>query len=182
LYFLTCVLLLLFVGARGSQLWLPDLSWASGIMGITHAALTGDECSQQQQQQQQGEAQGVATAQLSAAAAGPRAASEGEQRQQVTWRRLHAMGPRCLLQQQMQLGLLASLSTTQWPLDYSIDANMAGQLPLLAVPSFSQPQPYPLLLMQQAPPGLGGGMLLHVWLDGDEAPLLQQAVAARGGL
>jgi hypothetical protein len=106
---------------------------------------------------------------------------EGQQ-QQVTWRRLHAMGPRQLLQQQMQLGLLASLSTTQWPLDYAADADFAGQLPLLAVPSCSQPQPYPLLLMQQAPTGCGGGMLLHVWLDGDEVPLLQEAVAVFGGL
>jgi hypothetical protein len=32
---------------------------------------------------------------------------------EVTWRRLHAMGPTALLQQQMELGLLASLSTTQ---------------------------------------------------------------------
>lgn len=119
-----------------------------------------------------------------AAAAAGTGSPEGEQQQQqqVTWRRLHAMGPRCLLQQQMQLGLLASLSTSQWPLDYAADASFAGQLPLLAVPSFSQPQPYPLLLMQQAPPGMGGGLLLHVWLDAAEVPLLQQAVANKGGL
>jgi hypothetical protein len=104
------------------------------------------------------------------------------QQQRVTWHRLHAMGSRKLLQQQMQLGLLASLSTTQWLLDYAADAYFAGQMPLMAVPSFSQPQPYPLLLMQQAPQGSGGGMLLHVWLDAGEVELLQQAVAASGGL
>jgi hypothetical protein len=31
----------------------------------------------------------------------------------VTWRRLHAMGPSRLLGQQLRLGLLASVSTTQ---------------------------------------------------------------------
>ncbi|WIA17769.1 hypothetical protein OEZ85_009282 [Tetradesmus obliquus] len=172
---------------RGIQLWLPDLSWASSVMGISHAALTGDECNQQQQQPQQAEdlSGALPPSSAGAAAAAAAAAHEGkqqQQQQQVTWRRLHAMGPRCLLQQQMQLGLLASLSTTQWPLDYAADASFAGQLPLLAVPSFSQPQPYPLLLMQQGPPGMGGGLLLHVWLDAAEVPLLQQAVAARGGL
>jgi hypothetical protein len=179
---------------RGGQLWLPDLAWASGIMGFTDAALTSNDCSQsqqqqqkqqQKQQQQQEERNGSADTQppVATAAAEPAAADvEQQQQQQVTWRRVHAMGPRRLLQQQMQLGLLASLSTTQWSLDYAVDANMAGQLPLLAVPSFSQPQPYPLLLMQQAPQLLGGGVLLHVWLDAAEVPLLQQAVSAQGGL
>lgn len=82
----------------------------------------------------------------------------------------------------MALGLLASLSTTQWPLHYAADAALAGQQPVLAVPSFSQPQPYPLLLMQQAPGALGGGVLVHVWVDGQEVTLMQQAVAAQGGL
>jgi hypothetical protein len=148
-------------------------------MHITDAAVTDHNNMQQQQQQHAG----AARDHVPSRAPAPEAANKQQQQQQrVTWRRLHGMGPRKLLQQQMQLGLLASLSTTQWPLDYAADACFAGQLPLMAVPSFSQPQPFPLLLLQQAPPGCGGGLLLHVWLDAGEVALLQQAVAEHGGL
>jgi hypothetical protein len=102
-------------------------------------------------------------------------------RRQVTWCRLHAMGPRHLLQQHMALGLLASLSTTQWALQYEADAAVCGALPLLSVPSFSQPQPYPLLLMQPAPAAFGGGVMLQLWLDQSEVGAMEQAVAAQGG-
>ena len=109
-------------------------------------------------------------------------AAAAKQQQQVTWRRLHAMGPRNLLPQQIELGLLPSLSTTQWPLEFEAETSMAGQTPIMAVPSFSQPQPYPLVLMQQATAAAGGGVVVHVWLDGSEVGLIKDAVAAQGGI
>jgi hypothetical protein len=151
-------------------------------MHITDAAVTDHNNMQQQQQQHAGAARDHVPSRAPAPEAANKQQQQQQQQQRVTWRRLHGMGPRKLLQQQMQLGLLASLSTTQWPLDYAADACFAGQLPLMAVPSFSQPQPFPLLLLQQAPPGCGGGLLLHVWLDAGEVALLQQAVAEHGGL
>lgn len=67
------------------------------------------------------------------------------------------MGPSHLLAQQMQLGLLPSFSTTQWPLGFAVDACMAGQLAYYAEPAFSQPQPYRLVFRQHAPVAAGGG-------------------------
>lgn len=86
------------------------------------------------------------------------------------------MGPRELLEQQRQLGLLPSLSCTQWPLDVAADAALGDQVPLLVAPSFSQPQPYPLVLQQPAPPAMGGGVLVHLCLDPEEADLFVQKV------
>lgn len=71
---------------------------------------------------------------------------------------------------------------TRWPLDYAEDAAFAGVLPCMSFPSFSQPQPYPLVLMQQATPAQGGGWMVHLFLDAAEAPAMQDAVAAQGGL
>lgn len=78
----------------------------------------------------------------------------------------------------------AAISTClcRWPLDYAKDAAFAGQVPCLAVPSFSQPQPYPLVIMQQATPAQGGGWMVHIFLDAAEVLAMQQAVAAQGGL
>lgn len=105
-----------------------------------------------------------------------------QQKLQVTWSRLHAMGPHQLLPQQMELGLLPSLSTTQWPLDFAVDTCMAGFQPVYAVPAFSHPQPYPLALMQQAPNAAGGGVMVHVFMDDVEAAAMEQAMLAQGGI
>jgi hypothetical protein len=86
------------------------------------------------------------------------------------------MGPRHLLEHQVALGALPSITATQWPIDYGADATFNGVSPVLVVPGFSSPQPYPLLLMQQAPPAWGGGLLLYVWVDAAEAPALCSAL------
>jgi hypothetical protein len=78
--------------------------------------------------------------------------------------------------------VLLSAAPARWPLDYASDAAFAGVLPCMSVPSFSQPQPYPLVLMQQATPAQGGGWMVHLFLDAAEAPAMQDAVAAQGGL
>ncbi len=74
------------------------MAWAAGIKGMaaTPAAAGADS-----------------TAAAAAAAAADACSNAGVAAGEVTWRRLHAMGPTALLQQQMELGLLASLSTTQ---------------------------------------------------------------------
>ena len=177
-------------------MWLPDLAWASTVMGVTEEDLNlagGEEQRQQQKQgdklkgedeQQQQELQQKQQQQHDQQEKQQQQQEEkaDSSKQQVTWRRLHAMGPRRLLDQQMTLGLLASLSTTQWALQYEVDAAVCGELPVLAVPSFSQPQPYPLLIMQPAPAAGGGGVLLHLWLDEAEVTFMEEAVAAQGGI
>jgi hypothetical protein len=71
----------------------------------------------------------------------------------------------------------------RWPLHFQRDACFAGQLPCAAAPSFSQPQPYPLVLLQQAAPAQGcGAWMVRVWLDAGDADALRQAVEAQGGL
>jgi hypothetical protein len=72
-------------------------------------------------------------------------------------------------------------TTHRWPLDFATDAAFGGQLPVAAAPGFSQPQPYPLLLTQQAAQGAGGWMV-HVFLDADEAAAFKGIVEAAGGL
>jgi hypothetical protein len=96
--------------------WLPDLAWAAGVKHFqaagpaTTAAAGGGKA---------GGAAAAAEAATEAAAEGKAEgtaaleAAAGVSAGEVTWRRLHAMGPSALLQQQMELGLLASLSTTQ---------------------------------------------------------------------
>lgn len=84
------------------------------------------------------------------------------------------------------------LKQHRWPLDYATDASFAGQLPLLSVPAFSQPQPYPLVLLQQATPaqggngggggGSGGGWMVHMFLDASEVAGMRAALAEQGGL
>ncbi|KAF8055398.1 IFT57 [Scenedesmus sp. PABB004] len=144
--------------ARGAELMLPDLAWASQAMGLAQDALAEGRVAVQREDAQQQQQQPGAAA--------------------VTWRRLHAMGPRRLLERQVALGCLPSLTTTQWPLNYAADAALAGQLPLAALPGFSSPGPFPLLLSQPAPPALGGGVLLHLVVDADEAAPLAAALAA----
>ena len=70
----------------------------------------------------------------------------------------------------------------RWPVRFQEDVAFAGQLPSLSVPSFSQPQPYPLVLMQQATPAQGGGWMVHLFLDACEAPAMQAAVDIQGGI
>lgn len=72
--------------------------------------------------------------------------------------------------------------TLRWPLRFQEDAAFVGQLPSLSVPSFSQPQPYPLVLMQQATLAQGGGWMVHLFLDACEAPAMQAAVEMQGGI
>lgn len=86
------------------------------------------------------------------------------------------MGPRSHLEQQMLLGCIPALSTTQWSFDEAEDACMGGQVPLLCVPAFSQPQPYPLVLSTKAPQRLGGGVMLHLFLDRMEAEAMQRTL------
>jgi len=108
---------------RATELWLPDLAWAAGVKGF---AAMGASTAQHAQTTYP---QPTAAAAAAAAAGDPAPCHEAEQHQgksgtcstggsanmggDVTWRRLHAMGPTALLKQQMELGLLASLSTTQ---------------------------------------------------------------------
>lgn len=80
------------------------------------------------------------------------------------------------------VAVLGVILITRWPLDYAADTSFGGQLPRLSVPSFSQPQPYPLVLMQQATPAQGGGWMVHVFLDAAEAPAMQQALEAQHGV
>lgn len=70
----------------------------------------------------------------------------------------------------------------RWPLDLETHTNFAGLVPCITVPSFSQPQPYPLVLMQQATAAQGGGWMVHLFLDPAEADDMQQAITAQGGL
>jgi hypothetical protein len=90
----------------------------------------------------------------------------------------------CLLLPLLPLLLLLHCPSVhgRWPLDLTVDTNFAGQVPCVAVPSFSQPQPYPLVLLQQATAAQDGGWMVHVFLDPAEADDMQQAVAAQGGL
>eukprot|EP00775_Hariotina_reticulata_P008505 gene8505-8687_t len=71
-----------------------------------------------------------------------------------------------------------ALRTAKWPLDVAADAALGGHMPLLVAPSFSQPQPYPLVLQQSAPSAMGGGVLVCVWLDPAEADLFLLAMSA----
>ena len=117
-----------------AETWLPDLAWAAEQLkrrrvssSSSHVSINGASRHPAQQQPQL----------------------------RVTWRRLHAMGPRHLLEHQVALGALPSITATQWPIDYGADATFNGVSPVLVVPGFSSPQPYPMLLLQQAPPAWG---------------------------
>lgn len=151
------------------NIWLPDLAWASQVLQLLDTEPIADK---QQQSAEHCLQQGSATLEHPNQPA----------KKAITWRRLHAMGPSTLLPKQMDLGLLPSLSTTQWPLDVDQHTCMAGLLPVVAVPGFSQPQPYPLVLLQQATAAAGGGVMVHVFLDTAEANALQQAIQAQGGI
>lgn len=72
--------------------------------------------------------------------------------------------------------------TPRWPLDVACDASLTGQLPSLVLPGFSQPQPYPLVITQQATPAKGAGWMVHVYLDPAEAADMAGIVEAAGGL
>jgi hypothetical protein len=120
-----CCALTRHAACSASDVWLPDLAWAAGVKGMTSsqgngscdsgaaaAAVAGSACKAgdldssppagaAQQQQPPGNAD-----------AGPYHV-DGVAVGEVSWRRLHAMGPTALLRSQMELGLLASLSTTQ---------------------------------------------------------------------
>lgn len=96
---LLCVVCL--VLHRAAEVWLPDTAWAAGVKGFsrnTAAAAAADIDS---------------NSNTSSTQAGCSSTHSSEKGADITWRRLHAMGPSALLEQQMQLGLLASLSTTQ---------------------------------------------------------------------
>ena len=115
---------------RAAEVWLPDLAWAADVKGFLHS--TQDLPTQQPPTAAGPEADGTPStapgkihpgsvyssgsdssdgtaAGKAAAAAATSAVGAGG----VTWRRLHAMGPTAHLKQQMELGLLAALSTTQ---------------------------------------------------------------------
>lgn len=168
---------------RVQEFWLPDLAWASKVLGLSAAQLQAGEkhvASAAADARQLD--QSTANADLLDQADSICEQQQQQMKQQVTWRRLHAMGPSRLLLQQMQLGLLPSLSTTQWPLDFAVDACMYGSLPVYAEPAFSQPQPYPLVLMQHAPVAAGGGVMLHLFLDDVDVCGMQQQLLLQGGI
>lgn len=82
--------------------------------------------------------------------------------------------PCCSTLQAAAAGRPAPVMVSQCALDYTADADFAGQLPVAAVPTFGR-MVIPIAHSQPAPPAAGGGVLLHLWLPKEQAHELAMA-------